>query len=141
MAQAPYLALPGTPMHDLFNRNVRSRPPAMQQVMSPRRLAERMAAAGAQAAQPAVAPQANPRGLYQGVPDPPPLDPALRFVRERMEFIQGEEEFWAERILVEERRNQEEGEQIMEMRVRLAEEHFLPFLTRNPAACSNVGKC
>ena len=41
-----------------------------------------------------------------------------------MEFIQGEEEFWAERILVEERHNQEEAEQIMEMRARLAEEQF-----------------
>ena len=59
------------------SQETRGNPPAMQQVMSPRRLAERMAAAGAQAAQPAAAPQANPRGFYQGVPDPPPVDPAL----------------------------------------------------------------
>ena len=47
-----------------------------------------------------------------------------------MEFIQGEEEFWAERIMVEERRNQEEAEQIMEMRARLAEKHFLYYFSQ-----------
>ena len=109
MARAPFMVLPGTPVHDLFPRSVRGRPPVMQQIMNPRRLAE-MAAAGAQGAQPAAAPQPNPRRVYQGVPDLPPLDPALRFVRERMEFIQGEKEFWAERILVEERHNQEEAD-------------------------------
>ena len=29
-AQLPYLALPGTLAHDLFNRNLRGRPPALQ---------------------------------------------------------------------------------------------------------------
>ena len=120
------MALPGTPVHDLFPRNMhmRGKPPATQQVMSPRRLAVRMAEAGAQAAQPAAAPQADPKGFYQGAPDQPRLHPAMRFVRERMEYVQAEEEFWAERILVEERSNQEEADQIMEMRARLAEEQF-----------------
>ena len=41
-----------------------------------------------------------------------------------MELIQGEGEFWAERILVEEQQNQEQAEHINAMRARLAEEQF-----------------
>ena len=48
----------------------------------------------------------------------------MRFVHERMDFIQGKEEFWAERVLVEEQHNQEETNQIADMRARLAEEQF-----------------
>ena len=123
MAQAPYLALPGTPVHNLFRRNRGGRPPAVQQVMSPRRLAARMAEAGAQRAQPAAAPQANPGGFCPGA-DQVPLQPAMRFVHERMDFFQGEEEFWAERVLVEEQHNQEEANHIADVRARLAEEQF-----------------
>ena len=51
--------------------------------------------------------------------------PRTRFLSDRHEdFIQEEEEFWAERVLVEEQRNQEEANQIAEMRARLAEEQF-----------------
>ena len=96
-------------------------PHALQQVMSPRRLAARMAEAGAQRAPPAAPPQTNPGGFCPGAQDQIPLQPAMRFIHERMEFIQGEEEFWAERVLVEERRNQEETDQIADMRARLAE--------------------
>ena len=63
----------------------------MRQVMSPRRLAE-LAAAGAPAAQPAAAAQGNQDSFYPGAREPPPLDSTMRFVRERMELIQGEEE-------------------------------------------------
>ena len=83
-----------------------------------------MVEAGAQGAQPAATPQADPRGFYHGAPDQPPLHPAMRFVRDRVEHIQGGEEFWAERSLVEERNNQEETAQSIEMRARLAEERF-----------------
>ena len=73
MAQPPFLALPGTPVHDLFpRRNMQALPIGLQQVMSPRRRAE-MAAAAAQGnpipppgAPPHTAPQTNQRGVYQG---------------------------------------------------------------------------
>ena len=124
MEQPPYLVLPGTPLHDLFNRNLRGRPLALQQVMSPNRLAARMAEVGAQRAQPVAAPQANPGGFCQGAQNQVPFRPAMRFAHERVDFIQGEEEFWVERVLVVEQRNQEEADQIAEMRARLAEEQF-----------------
>ena len=86
--------------------------------------------AGAPAAQPAAAAQGNQEGIYQGARDPPPLDPAMRFVHERVDFIQGEEEFWAERILVEEQNNLEHAEHVNAMRARLAEEQFFYHLSQ-----------
>ena len=95
--------------------------------MSPRRLAE-LAAAGAPAAQLAAAAQGNQDGYCQGARDPPPLDPAMRFVPERVELIQGEEEFWAEGILGEEQNNLEHAEHVNAVRARLAEEQLSYYL-------------
>ena len=48
----------------------------------------------------------------------------MRFVREEMQLIHGEEEFWADRTVFEERRNQEEAEHLNRMQAQLAEEQF-----------------
>ena len=107
-----------------------------------------MAAAAAQGnvqpapgAPPPATPQANQRGVYQGNQVPPPFDPAFRFVRERMEYIQGEEEFRADRIVIEQRNNLEEAEQIADMRARLGEEQFFYHFSQNSAANPCLGKC
>ena len=118
-----------TPVGSLFPTNPQGRPLALRQVMSPRRLAELAAAAGANVAKPAPADQARHEGFYHGNPDERPLYPAMRFVHARMQLIQGEEEFWAERILVEERRNQEEAENLNRMQAQRAKRKFLSFLT------------
>ena len=57
------MAYPGAPVGTLFPRNPRGRPVALRQVMSPRRLAELAAVAGANVAQPAGAGQARQEGL------------------------------------------------------------------------------
>ena len=113
----PFRVLPGTPVGALFPRNPQGRPPALRQVMSPKRLAEMAATAGANPAQPVAADHGNQEGFYHAVHEkPPPLHPTMRFVRDRVELIQGKEEFWVERIMVEEKRSQEETEQINRVR-------------------------
>ena len=109
--------------------------------MSPRRLAE-MAAAGAPRAQPAAAPPGNQEGFYQGVREPLPLDPAMRFVRERVEFIQGEEEFWAERILVDEQQKPgtNRTHQCHEKSACRRAVFFIPLLTGNSTRGCPVGQ-
>ena len=52
--------------------------------MSPRRLAELVAAAGANVAQPAPAGQARQEGFYPGNLDEPPFYPAMTFAHDRM---------------------------------------------------------
>ena len=86
------MAFPGTPCSCSILRQ--GGPPAPRQIVNPRRLAEAAAIPKANVAQPAAANPARQEGFYQ---DDRLFDPALRYVRNRMELIHGEEELWAER--------------------------------------------
>ena len=128
------VAYPGTPVGALFPHQPQGRFPASRQVISPTRLAEPAAAAGANPAQPApvFAGQAHHEGFCQGSPDERPLYPAMRFVHERTQLIHGEEESWADRIVVEERRNHEEVENLNRMQAQLTEKQFFFYCHRKP---------
>ena len=45
-------------------------------------------------------------------------------IHDRMVLIQGEEELWAERVLIEKRRDQENAKQLYQIQAQLADEQF-----------------